>query len=75
MRLRSRGQEDRKASRRRLAPRRRGMLIRKASKRHREVLEIGSVYSAVREPSPYDSIIVNDLLKTGPRSVFQLLPL
>jgi hypothetical protein len=42
------GQEDRKASRRR-----REMLIRKASRRHPD-------YSAVREPSPYDSIIVND---------------
>ena len=41
--MRSRGQEDRKASRRR-----------------REMLEIGPDYSAVREPSPYDSIIVND---------------
>jgi hypothetical protein len=55
MRLRLRGQEDRKASRRR-----REMLIRTASKRHREVLEIGSGYIAVREPSPYDSSIVND---------------
>jgi len=36
------------------------MLIRKASRRHREMLEIGPDYSAVREPSPYDSIIVND---------------
>jgi hypothetical protein len=41
--MRSRGQEDRKASRRR-----------------REMLEIGPDYTAVREPSPYDSIIVND---------------
>ena len=37
------------------------MLIRKASRRRREMLEIGPYYySAVREPSPYDSIIVND---------------
>ena len=35
------------------------MLIRKASRRL-EMLEIGPDYSAVREPSPYDSIIVND---------------
>ena len=41
--MRSRGQEDRIASRRR-----------------REMLEIGPDYSAVREPSPYDRIIVND---------------
>ena len=38
------------------------MLIRKASRRHREMLEIGpdNKGGAVREPSPYDSIIVND---------------
>jgi hypothetical protein len=37
------------------------MLIRKASRRRREMLEIGPYYySAVREPSPYDNIIVND---------------
>ena len=36
------------------------MLIRKASRRRCEMLEIGPDYSAVREPSPYDSIIVND---------------
>jgi hypothetical protein len=35
------------------------MLIRKASRRRREMPEIGPD-SAVREPSPYDSIIVND---------------
>ena len=33
---------------------------RNASRRRREMLEIGPYYSAVREPSPYDSIIVND---------------
>jgi hypothetical protein len=60
--MRSRGREDQKASRRRQASRRhREMLIRKASRRRREMLEIGpDYYSAVREPSPYDSIIVND---------------
>jgi hypothetical protein len=52
--MRSHRQEDRKASRRR------EMLIRKASRRHCEMPEIGPNYSAVREPSPYDSIIVND---------------
>ena len=57
MRLRSRGQEDRKASRRHLAPRRREMLIRKASKRHREMPEIGPDHSAVAA--------IPDLSETG----------
>ena len=39
------------------------------------MLEIGPYYSAVREPSPYDSIIVNDDAEDGPRSLIQLLPL
>jgi hypothetical protein len=60
--MRSRGQEDQKASRRH----HREMLIRKASRRHREMLKIGPEHSAVREPSPYDSIIDNDHAEDRP---------